>query len=191
MYKQLIDHIKRTSPEYPEEELVNLMRYFEIKKVSKGEILLKAGNICRAGYFIIEGCFRFYVLNSECTEYNTQFAFEDWWIGDMQGILNNVPSKFNIEALENSTVLAITAENYNHLLANSHSFALYKYRLRVKSYESRVDHSVAFHESAETRYLDLLSKNPSIAQRVSQYHIASYLGITPESLSRLRKKLAT
>jgi CRP-like cAMP-binding protein len=191
MYKQLFDHIKKTSPEYPEEDLNNLVRYFEIKKVSKGDRLLEAGSICRNGYFIVEGCFRYFIINSEGIEFNTQFSFEDWWIGDMQGILNNIPSKINIEALEDSTLLAITAADYNYLLQNSHSFALFKYRLRIKSYESRIDHSNEFHESAEKRYLNLLSKIPSITQRVSQYHIASYLGITPESLSRLRKKIAS
>lgn len=190
MYKQLFDHIKKTSPEYPEEDLNNLVRYFEIKKVSKGDTLLKAGSICRNGYFIVEGCFRYFIINSEGAEFNTQFSFEDWWIGDMQGILNNIPSKINIEALEDSTLLGITASDYNYLLKNSHSFAIYKYRLRIKSYESRIDHSNEFHESAEKRYLNLLSKNPNITQRVSQYHIASYLGITPGSLSRLRKKIA-
>jgi CRP-like cAMP-binding protein len=191
MFKQLFDHIKKTSPEYPEEDLNNLVRYFEIKKVSKGDRLLEAGSICRNGYFILEGCFRYFIINSEGIEFNTQFSFEAWWIGDMQGILNNIPSKVNIEALEDSTLLAISAADYNYLLKNSHSFALFKYRLRIKSYESRIDHSNEFHESAEKRYLNLLSKTPFITQRVSQYHIASYLGITPESLSRLRKKIAT
>ncbi|MBK8670368.1 MAG: Crp/Fnr family transcriptional regulator [Saprospiraceae bacterium] len=190
MYKQLLDHIKKYTPEYSEDDLNGLLRYFEIKKVSKGDKIAKAGSICRNGYFILEGCFRYFTINSDGVEFNTQFAFEDYWIGDMPGILNNIPSKIDIEALENSTLLTISAVDYNYLLKTCHSFALYKYRLRTNSYHARIEHSNEFYECAEKRYLNLLSKYPKITQHVSQYHIASYLGITPESLSRLRKKLA-
>jgi CRP-like cAMP-binding protein len=190
MYKQLFDHIKKYLPEYPEEDLNNLVRYFEIQKVSKGDTIVKARSICRNGYFVVEGCFRHFIINSDGVEFNTLFAFEDYWIGDMRGIMDNMPGNVNTEALENSTLLTISAVDYNYLLKTCHSFALYKLRLRSKSSEARLDHSNEFHESAEIRYLNLLSKHPNIIQRVAQYHIASYLGITPESLSRLRKKLA-
>ncbi len=190
MYRQLTDHFRKTIPEFPEEDINNLVRYFEIRKVSKGETFLTAGSICRNGYFVIEGCFRYFIINSEGNECNTQFAFEDYWVGDIAGILNNMPSKINIEALEDGTLLTISATDYNILLKTCNSFALYKLRLRSKSSEARLDHSNEFYESAEIRYLNLLSKHPNIIQRVAQYHIASYLGVTPESLSRLRKKIA-
>lgn len=189
MYKQLFNQIKKTSPEYPEEDLNNLMRYFEIKKVSKGDRILCVGSISKDVYFVVEGCFRNFSTNSEGNEFNTLFSFENWWLGDMNGIQNSLPSKINIEALEDSTLLAMSATDYNYLLKNSHSFALYKHILRTNRSEARTDQINEFHESAEIRYLNLLSKYPNINQRVSQYHIASFLGITPESLSRLRKKL--
>jgi CRP-like cAMP-binding protein len=137
MYKQLFDHIKKTSPEYTEEDLNNLLRYFNIKKVSKGDTIVKAGSICRNGNFVVEGCFRYFTINSDGVEFNTQFAFEDYWMGDMPGILNNIPSKINIQALEDSTLLTISATDYNHLLKTCHSFALYKFRLRTNSYHAR------------------------------------------------------
>jgi CRP-like cAMP-binding protein len=189
LYKQLFNHIKRISPDYPEEDLRNLICYFETKKISKGELLLQAGNICRYGNYVVEGCFRYFITNSDGVQFNTQFSFEDWWVGDMQGIVNKVPSKISIEALEDSTLISISDTDYNYLLQNSHSFAIFKQRLRAKAYESSIDHSIKLHESAEIRYTNLLSKHPFIIQRVPQYHIASYLGVTPESLSRLRKKL--
>ncbi len=65
MYKQLIDHFKKTVPEYPEEDLNNIVRYFEIKKVSKGDTIVKAGSVCRNGYFVVEGCFRYFIINSD------------------------------------------------------------------------------------------------------------------------------
>jgi len=191
LFKQLFNHIKKVSPNYPEEDLNNLLRYLEIKKVSKGDILLEAGVVCQVGYYIVEGCFRYFITNSDGVQFNTQFSFEDWWVGDMGGLVNKTPSKISIEALEDSTLIAISSTDYNYLLQNSHSFATFKQRLRARAYESRIDHSIEFHESAELRYLNLLTKFPSIIQRVPQYHIASYLGITPESLSRLRKKIGT
>ena len=147
MYRQLIDHFRKTIPEFPEEDLTNLVRYFEIKKVSKGNTILKAGSICRNGYFVIEGSFRNFIINSESNEFNIQFSFENWWLGDMNGIQNNLPSKINIEALEDSTLLAISATEYNYLLKTCHSFALYKYRLRTNSYHARIEHSNEFYLS--------------------------------------------
>ncbi len=190
MYKQLINHFRKIVPEYPEEDLNNLVRYFEIKKVSKGDTIVKGGCICRNAYFVVEGCFRYFTINSDGVEFNTQFAFEDYWLGDMRGIMDNVPGNIYTEALENGSLLTISAVDYNYLLKTCNSYALYVLRLRSRSSEARLAHSIEFHESAEKRYLNLLSKHPNIIQRVSQYHIASYLGITPESLSRLRKKLA-
>jgi CRP-like cAMP-binding protein len=190
MYKQLFEHIKKYSPEYPEEDLKNLIRYFEIKKVSKGETILKVGSVCKNAYYVVEGCFRFFITNSDGVEFNTLFSFEDYWLGDMLSITNGTPSEISIEALEDSTLLVISSIDYNYLMRTSPPFSLFKHKLRNKAYQSRIEHSNAFHDSAEVRYLNLLSKHPKITQRVSLYHIASYLGITPESLSRLRKKLA-
>lgn len=189
LYKQLFDHIKKVTPEYPENDLNLLVRYLELKKVSKKCIILHAGSIPQFVYFIIEGCFRYFDSTDEGEQYNTQFAFENWWIGDMKGVVYGTAAKLNIEALEESTVLAMTVSDYNNLLQNSHPFAKYTQRLRANAYQAVMDHSADFHQSAEIRYCHLLDKFPSLSQRISQYHIASYLGITPESLSRIRKKM--
>lgn len=189
MYNKLFDHIKKVSPEYPEEDLNLLMRYFEIEQISKGEIILQEGEICKTASYVYKGCFRYFIANEDGTQFNSHFAFEDWWIGDMLGLINETASKISIEALEDSSLISISGKNYNYLMQNSHSFAIYKQRLRARAYESRIHHSAELLKSAQTRYLNLLSKFPSIIQRIPQYHIASYLGITPESLSRIRKKL--
>lgn len=187
----MFDHIRKVSPDYPEDDLTQLTRYLDTKKVYKKDILLRQGNVCRVACFVVEGCFRYFIINSESTQFTTQFAFENWWIGEMQGLIHGTPSKINIEALEDSTLITIFASDYNYLLKNSRPFAIFKQRLRAKAYQSRIDHSTELLESAETRYTNLLLKYPFISQRVPQYHIASYLGITPESLSRIRKKIAT
>lgn len=189
MYKKLFNHIKGISPEYPEEDLNELIRYLDIRKVCKKEFLLHEGDVCRFAYFVIEGCFRYYTTNSEGVELTTQFSFENWWLGDMQGLVNGTSSNINIEALEASSLISISAVDYNNLLQNSRPFAIYKQRLRANAYQSRINHSIELLENADTRYTNLIANYPFITQRVPQYLIASYLGITPESLSRIRKKL--
>lgn len=189
MFKQLFDHIKKISPDYLEEDLNKLTRCLGTKKVSKKDIILHQGKVCRAGCFVVEGCFRYFTTNSKGGEFTTQLSFENWWVGDMQGLIHGTPSKVNIEALEDSSLISINTTDYNYLLKNSHSFVIYKQRLRVKAYQSRIDHSTELLECAETRYINLLNQFPFVTQRIPQYHIASYLGITPESLSRIRKKI--
>lgn len=190
MYKKLFDHITKVYPDYPEDELTQLTRYFDTYKIRKKDLLLRQGAVCQIGYFVLEGCVRYFTTNSEGAEFITQFCFEDWWVGDMQGLVNGTPSKISIEALEDTSLLSITVKDYNYLLQNSHPFAIFKQKLRAKAYQSRIDHSTELHESAEKRYSNLVAKFPFITQRVPQFHIASYLGITPESLSRIRKKLS-
>ena len=189
MYDRLIGHFKRRSPDYPEDELNLLLKYFKVEEVPKKHPVLSEGEICKAGSYVVEGCFRYYAINSEGVEVNSQFAFEDWWIGDLQGILNCTPSRFFIESLEKSVLLTINSVDYNYLLQNSKAFSDFKLKVRARSYQALVERTLDLSESAEVRYIRLVNKNPQILQRVPQYHIASYLGITPESLSRLRKKV--
>jgi CRP/FNR family transcriptional regulator, cyclic AMP receptor protein len=191
LYPQLFDHIKKTCPNYPEEEFNRLMRYLQPKSIPKKCKILVQGEICKFASYIVKGCFRCFTANSEGSEVITAFAFEDWWVGDLQSIISGAPSTFNIESLEPSTVLSITATDYNYLLHNSQAFADFKQRRRAKAYDVAVGRLTEQRESAETRYVHLLSKYPIICQRVPQHYIASYLGITPESLSRLRKKIAS
>jgi CRP-like cAMP-binding protein len=189
LYKRLFNHIKGISPDYPEDELNKLIRFLEVKKVDKNSNVLTEGNICQTANFVVEGCFRYYTLNSDGTQINTQFAFENWWIGDLQSLINKTPTKVNIEALEECTLLSMPSTDFNKLLLNSLPFTTYKQKLRAKAYQSAVEHSIDLQESATERYRNLLANSPLIIQRVPLFHIASYLGITPESLSRIRKNV--
>jgi len=191
LYKPLVDNLKKRSPSYPEDEINMLISRMAVENVASKTILLHEGSICKFSAYILEGCFRYFTTNADGAEFVTQFAFDDWWMGDMQSIINNVPTKFNIESLADSTLLKISAEDYNYLLKNSPAFAIFNQKARAKAYQSAVERSMDLRVDAETRYNNLINNYPNIIQKVPQYHIASYLGITPESLSRLRKKMAS
>jgi len=191
LYKALYDHIKKNSPHYPEDAFNLLMRHLVVKEVPRHTIILRNGDICRHASYVVKGCFRSFTTNTEGAEFITQFAFEDWWVGDVQSIIHGTPAEFSVEALEDSTLLAIAANDYKYLLHHSPPFAELKQATRAKAYQGMMNRLAEMRESAETRYTRLLERYPGISQRLPQYYIAAYLGITPESLSRLRKNLAS
>jgi CRP-like cAMP-binding protein len=191
MYKKLFNHIKKTCPNYPEEDLNLLLPYFESNQITKKSLFLRAGTVCKISAFVAKGCFRYFTTNSKGEEFITKFAVDDWWVGDLQGMIRGTPSKVSIEALEDCSLLTITATEYKSLLQKSRPFADFQEKKFVRAYQSAEIRSSEFTESAESRYQILISKYPNITQRVPQYYLASYLGITPESLSRLRKKIAS
>ncbi len=165
------------------------MKVIHIQEVAKKEIIYKEGEICKYGSFVFKGCFRYYKTNMEGEEYVSLFAFEDYWIGDLNSMINGQPTKMSLQALEKSTLMSINAEDHENLLKNCPGFAEVTRIKRAKAYESAMEHSFDVNESAEIRYRKLLKQYPTLSQRVALYHIASFLGITPESLSRIRKNI--
>ena len=165
------------------------MNHFSSYQVRNKDFFLNQGSKCKYGGFVLKGCFRNYVTSSEGKEVNTQFSFENWWVGDLGSFVNQEPAKINVQALEDSDLLVITAKQYNSLLEKSPSFANYTHKLRSKAHLSAVLRSSNLSENANTKYLILLEKFPKIETRISQKHIASYLQISPEALSRLKAKL--
>jgi len=145
------------------------------------------GGLCERS----QGCFRYFITNQEGHEHTTHFALDNWWIGDINSILNNVPSKQSIESLEDSTVLRFEKADFKFLMENCTGFRKFTNIKRNRAYEARVDQLSDMHEPAEVRYENLMKLHPEALYRLPLFHIASYLGITPESLSRLRKKIAS
>ena len=187
MYTKLIDHIKQNHPHYPIADIQIVQEYFDLKRLKKNEFFLKQGSRCKYGGFIIKGCFRNYVNTIEGKEVNTQFSFENWWIGDISSFVNHTPSQINVQGLEESQLLIISEKNYVSLHNISACFSEYTHKLRSKAHLSAVLRFSGLSENAETRYKTLIEKFPKIEQRISQKHIASFLQITPEALSRLKK----
>jgi hypothetical protein len=159
------------------------------KKISKRDLFLKEGDVCNYTGFVNAGCFRTFTRDDEGNENVTRFAIEDYWIGDLYSYLTGDVSPYNIEATLDSTVLMIHKNDMEKVYEKVPKFERF-FRIIVQrgyiALEKRF--SIDLNSSALQKYENLLQKFNDIELRVSQKHIASYLGITPESLSRIKKK---
>ncbi|MDR3610270.1 MAG: Crp/Fnr family transcriptional regulator [Ignavibacteriaceae bacterium] len=184
--------------------LQNLQRHIELtdeekeifcsslrsKKVKRHQFLGEAGEISRYQNFVNKGCLRSYYVDENGFEHNVQFAIEDWWIGDMASFLTKKPGSLFIEALEDSDVLQLDYPSMEELYVKIPKLERF-FRILLQNafitFEQRIISTIS--RSAEERYLEFINKYPLFEQRLPQIHIASYLGITPEFLSKIRKKI--
>jgi CRP-like cAMP-binding protein len=173
-----------------ENEFKQFAEPFQYKKIKKREVVLKEGDYCLFEGFVLNGCFKIYYLNENGFEQTLYFAIDGWWITDLDSLINNVPSILNIEALEDSEVLFISKKDKTLLYETMPQI---EKLFRMMNQQS----SVALQrrilsltgKTADKRYLEFLEKYPGLEQRLTQQQIASYLGITHEFLSKIRKKL--
>lgn len=165
--------------------------FYEIIQVKKNEIILREGEISDSTFFVEKGLLRMYSIDKAGKEHVIQFAPENWIISDTTSQLLNEKSRFYIEAIEESTVV-ITKEGFFENLSKVYPDVAEKnQRLmfnHIKNLQNRVNALIS--TTAEERYMDFLKKYPNLMLRAPQWMVASYLGITPESLSRVRKELA-
>jgi len=183
---QILKRISLTDGEFE-----RVKTFFIPKKIRKGHFLLRAGEVSRYLAFVEKGCLRQYSIDSKGEEHVVQFAIEDWWISDMYSSLTGAPATYNIDALEDSEVLLLDTALQEKLCTEIPPFERFFRLLLQGSFvakERRI--TAALSLSAEEQYLSLLEMYPELFQRVPQNQIASYLGITPQSLSRIRKTLA-
>ena len=177
--------------EVPAERLSLCSVQYETKKVSKGEFLLQYGEVCRNTFFVEKGLLRMFSIDKNGKEHIIQFAPENWLIGDRSSLYFSEKSNYYIEAVEDSEVSVLQRDFFNKLLEEfpnsieKNDLVLQKH---VKSLQDRINSLLG--ETAEERYLKFIKMYPDLLLRVPQWMIASYLGITPESLSRVRKELA-
>ncbi|HYV55009.1 MAG TPA: Crp/Fnr family transcriptional regulator [Chitinophagaceae bacterium] len=160
------------------------------KRLRKKQFLLEEGEICRFECFVNEGCLRQYHLGDDGQEHIIQFAITDWWIGDQYSFLTGLPSQCFIDALEDSDVLLLeksSLEQLYHTVPKFERFFRIAFQKSYVALQRRILASIS--QSAEERYLEFIRTYPEIGQKVPQRQIAAYLGIKPESLSRLRKQL--
>ncbi|TCD28770.1 Crp/Fnr family transcriptional regulator [Pedobacter psychrodurus] len=158
---------------------------FTPKLIRKNQFLLEEQDKCKHDYFVIKGALRQYRMH-DTKEWVNQFAFEGWWISDWYSMLNNTPSDFYIDALENSEVLQVNKKALDSLFDQIVKFDKF-YRVMFQRAFSAQQKRIAFmQKSAESRYEEFVSMYGRFETHVSQAQIASYLGITRESLSRIK-----
>lgn len=161
------------------------------KKLKKKEFLVQEGNLCHHTYFVNKGALRTYFVDSKGFEHNMQFAIEDWWAGDMHSVLKEKPSRFYIVAMEDTELLSLEKQDQEKLFQRVPKFERFFRHLLQNAFVAFQDRILAgMSETAEERYLNFRKKYPAMDGRFPQNQIASFLGITPESLSRIRKQLA-
>lgn len=166
-----------------------LQEVMEERFVAKKDFLLHEGQHCLHQYFVIKGCFRMFYINPKGMEQIITFGIEDWWITDYDSLLNHQASEQNIQALEDAVVLSITRERLEQLF-KSHRvletyFRIVNERVRIAD-QRRLQ--FMFDLSGEELYDTFYQANPGFVQRIPQYMLASYLGFTPEFLSKIRGK---
>jgi CRP-like cAMP-binding protein len=161
-----------------------------IKHVKKGEVLLRNGEVSHQFYYVQKGCLRSYSIDSKGKEHILQFAPEDWVISDQESAINNTPALLNIDALEDSTIAIYTVHaslNIAQMDKKAMEDMLGKFQKRILVLQKRI--ILLMSATAQERYNDFNTTYPNLAQRLPLKIIASYLAITPESLSRVRKEL--
>jgi len=188
MHINLAQHIRKFVDLNYSEELV-LNQYIKSHKLKKKAYLLEEGEICRDLYFVEKGCLRMYFLNKKSVEQITQFALNGWWISDYFSFMDNAPSEYYFQAIEKSEIISINKSSFDELLEKLPQLERY-FRLIMQKTLAASQLRTKYHNemSKEEFYLHFSSSFPEFMQRVPQYMIASYLGLTPEYLSELRKK---
>jgi CRP-like cAMP-binding protein len=184
----LKSHIEKllggTLPDYE-----GIARFFAPLTVRKKQNLLVEGAVCRANYFVTDGCLRLFFVNEKGVEQTVQFALEHWWLADYASFSAQSPSAFYIQAVERTEVLSLTysaqeelLREYPHMeryfrLVHQRAHAAFQFRIKA-----------LYGSSREELYHDFISHYPEFVQRIPQYLLASFLGFTPEYLSELRRR---
>lgn len=163
----------------------------QFRTVKKDEVLLDHGRIAKDIYFVCKGALRAYTTDPEGNYYTKNLFLENHLAGSTVSYLLNQPSKFTIDALEDSTLLTLNYKAYRHLIDTNDDLKNFYIAYLEKNWViDKEQREVAFvMENAKERYLKLLETYPNIDQRIQQMHLASHLGITPTQLSRIRKSL--
>ena len=159
--------------------------------VPAGGFVLQAGEVASDAFFLARGCLRVYVIDARGREHVVQFLPEQWWWSDGASLTTGVPSQYFVQAIEDSELLRIDGRSHQRLLDRVPAFAA-TFQAGIQRHNAAKDARIvtALSATAAERFAAFLATYPSIAQRVPQYMIASYFGLTPETLSRLRARAA-
>jgi len=189
MFETLFDHIERKVL-LTQQEKVLMESFFLSKKLHRKEVLLLQSEHCKHLAFVVKGLLKTYNLDDKGNEHINLFAWEGWWASDMLSFFTGKPANFNIDAIEDTDILMISLANYNSLLEKIPAMERY---FRILYQNSLLTKDIrlmsASTHTAEEKYLALAHSHPDLIQRVPQNLIASYLGLAPETISRIKRKI--
>lgn len=189
MFDLLLKHIAgHVSLEPGEQQL--FCDALQRRQLRKHQYLLQEGDICKHDYFVIEGGLRQYETDEAGREKTIHFGFENWWIADRYSLLTGTPSIYNIQALEKTVVLAIRKDKLEDLCLQIPRLERYFHIVLQHAFAAWQGRILLLQKSAEEKYKVFMQQYGTIEQRLSQQHIASWLGITRETLSRIRSQAA-
>ena len=188
-FQPLLDYINRVVS-LSEEEQSRLVSLISHRKLLKGQYFLQQGDICKYSGFVISGCLKTFYVDDEGQEHVVMFSIEDWWTSDMGSYIAQKPADFNVQCLEHTELIQFSHENQEQMLLEipklERFFRIIVERAFVSS-QKRIVRNMSM--SAKDRYLIFRNEYPKIEQRIPQYLIASYLGITKEFLSKIKSQL--
>lgn len=160
-----------------------------LKKIAlkKGDYLLKANQTCKARYFVLNGCLRLYYITNKGNEQIIHFGLDNWWITEYDSLINNTPSNIYIQAIEDSEILVLDQVSFAKLTLEIPKINTFFRIIMEKTFiasQRRIEYMLSY--SGEERYHKFVTQNPGFIQKVPQYMIASYLGMSPEFYSKIR-----
>ena len=189
MLYKIKEYYKKRGAIIPENEFNIISELLQCRSLNKKEFFYKAGDTNTSVAYILKGSARVFITDKNNKEYNRFFAFEDWWIGEYHQIMNNIPSKTSIQALEKTEIIEITKKCFDIIVEKCPVFTKATFNFYMKSYAILLEkEEIKKTLTIEDLYEHLLKNKPEILKRIPLYHIASYLGVKPESLSRVKKK---
>lgn len=187
LYRKLRDHIARFI-DINESELDEIIKAFSVVKYSAKTYILKKGQVCHFIGFINEGCVDYYSKTNK-KEHVISFPRENSWIGDLNSVLNHSPTNINIKTLEDTELFILDKTSFVSLIENHKSFLVYYLKAVHELYmNANEQYALLLSHSAEERYNHILDNSPELINRISDKYLASYLGIQPPSLSRIKRK---
>ncbi len=187
MFEAFAKYLKEKQPDLTDNDLEQIRAVCIFKKLRKRQYLLQEGDINHHACFIIKGCLRNYRLSKDGAEHILKFAVENWWMSDLESYNNNSPSKNNIDAVEDSELLLIEKKAFEKLVDDLPKFREFHEKLKSKSVDTLQNRIISnISDTAEEKYFKFIKTYPDIFNRVPLHMIASYLGVSRETLSRIR-----